>query len=400
MRNNVLNANAIFLLWTKSFCLDLHFMTAKQNIYFNNLDAFRFFAFLKVFLLHLPYSGKSSIIILLKSGGGLGVLFFFVLSGFLITFKACNEISSTQQFQAKRFFINRALRIWPLFFLVLIVVHLIPYDFLTQLGMHIIAHGYLPNPWYSFSFLENYRMIHLDNVPQTSPLSVFWSLCIEEHFYIVWILMFSFVSIHKIKYFLWFGIIIGVVSRFFEGNITHNQHVLSNDLITNLDLFCIGGLLGYAYIYNKVYLISIYRRISSKGKWVSIVFLMLAVLFFPWIRPTQGGNFWKSIFPFVYGVLFVIPIWYSLFANKRFLISKNQFLSKLGNLSYGLYVYHLIFIHILLKICQNNNIEINTTTTLVLFGLACFILSVGLSYLSYRYFESIFIKLKRKIRSE
>lgn len=374
-------------------------MVAKQNLYFNNLDAFRFFAFLKVFLLHLPYSGNSSFIKLVKSGGGLGVLFFFVLSGFLITFKACDEISRTQEFQAKRFFINRALRIWPLFFLILLVVHLIPYDFLSIIGMHTIKNGYLPNAWYSFAFLENYRMIILDNVPQTTPLSVFWSLCIEEHFYIVWILMFSFVSVRNIRYLLGLGLTVGVMSRFFESNFTHNQHVFSNDLITNLDLFCIGGLLGYAYTYNKVYLLSIYQRISSKVKWFLMVFLILAVLFFPWIKPTEEGDLWKSIFPLIFGVLFIVPIWFSLFANKKHLVSKNHFLSKLGNLSYGLYVYHLIFIHILLKICQNNNIKIDTSANLILFGLISLVLSYGLSYVSYKYFESYFIKLKRKIES-
>ena len=57
-----------------------------NKIRFHSIDALRFFAFFKVFLLHLPYQGDSSVFNYLKSGGGIGVYLFFVLSGFLITY--------------------------------------------------------------------------------------------------------------------------------------------------------------------------------------------------------------------------------------------------------------------------------------------------------------------------
>jgi len=54
--------------------------------YFHSIDSLRFFAFLKVYLLHLPIQGDFPIFSFLKSGGGIGVSFFFVLSGFLISY--------------------------------------------------------------------------------------------------------------------------------------------------------------------------------------------------------------------------------------------------------------------------------------------------------------------------
>jgi peptidoglycan/LPS O-acetylase OafA/YrhL len=57
-----------------------------EKRYFHTLDALRFFAFFKVYLLHLPEQGDFPLFEYLKSGGGLGVQFFFVLSGFLITY--------------------------------------------------------------------------------------------------------------------------------------------------------------------------------------------------------------------------------------------------------------------------------------------------------------------------
>ena len=58
----------------------------EQKRRFHTLDALRFFAFLKVYLLHVPLQGDFPIFSFLKSGGGIGVSFFFVLSGFLITY--------------------------------------------------------------------------------------------------------------------------------------------------------------------------------------------------------------------------------------------------------------------------------------------------------------------------
>ena len=97
----------------------------KKKIYFENLDGLRFFCFFSVFLYHSFHTEneiiKSSPIYKFVTeeifkNGNLGVNFFFVLSGFLITYLLIAEKKLNGQIDLKKFWIRRILRIWPLFY--------------------------------------------------------------------------------------------------------------------------------------------------------------------------------------------------------------------------------------------------------------------------------------------
>ncbi len=170
----------------------------QNRLHFHSLDALRFFAFLKVYLLHIPIHGDFPIFSFIKSGGGIGVSFFFVLSGFLITYLLVFEKQKTGKINIKNFLVRRSLRIWPLFYLMVIMVFLLPYEFKELIGFHMTPNGYEFDWKYSFSFLENYKALLMDAPPKTTPLSVFWSLCIEEHFYIFWLILLSLTPVKHI----------------------------------------------------------------------------------------------------------------------------------------------------------------------------------------------------------
>ena len=142
--------------------------------HFHSIDALRFFAFLKVYLLHIPLQGDFPVFGFLKSGGGIGVAFFFVLSGFLITYILSLEKLSERKINIKKFLFGRSLRIWPLFFLLVLIAYLLPYELKNSIGFHMLGGGYEFDWKYSFTFLENYKMLLADNYPKTTPLSVFW----------------------------------------------------------------------------------------------------------------------------------------------------------------------------------------------------------------------------------
>ena len=97
----------------------------KKRIYFENLDGLRFLCFLSVFFFHSFYTDSSelktsSVYHFVKVGifgnGNIGVNFFFVLSGFLITFLLLEEKKLRGQIKLKNFWLRRILRIWPLFY--------------------------------------------------------------------------------------------------------------------------------------------------------------------------------------------------------------------------------------------------------------------------------------------
>jgi peptidoglycan/LPS O-acetylase OafA/YrhL len=129
------------------------------KIHFHSLDAFRFFAFLQVYFLHLPLDNHFFIFSFLKQTGTIGVSFFFVLSGFLITYLLLKEKKKSGLIDAKKFMIRRIFRIWPLFFLVVITVFLLPDTLKDSLGLNLHIHGYEVDGRFSFTFLENYKMI-------------------------------------------------------------------------------------------------------------------------------------------------------------------------------------------------------------------------------------------------
>jgi peptidoglycan/LPS O-acetylase OafA/YrhL len=103
---------------------------ATKRVYFENLDGLRFLCFLSVFFFHSFHTDFDSIRATdtyhfikrdIFGNGNLGVNFFFVLSGFLITYLLIEEKNLNGQIDIKRFWLRRILRIWPLFYLCVII---------------------------------------------------------------------------------------------------------------------------------------------------------------------------------------------------------------------------------------------------------------------------------------
>src|SRR4051812_32969529 len=133
---------------------------------FHSFDALRFFAFLKVFFLHIPVATFAAFNFV-KNGGGTGVTFFFVLSGFLITYILLSEKAVTKNINLKSFYLRRILRIWPLYYLILGIAFLTPY-FVSQFHLSASGEGYEPNWLMSVFYLENYQMIRMNDHPNVS----------------------------------------------------------------------------------------------------------------------------------------------------------------------------------------------------------------------------------------
>src|SRR5688500_3290557 len=111
----------------------------KEKIFFPNLDSLRSIAFLLVFFQHGFYNffknfeGESyltdRLIAFLFLNGGSGVRIFFVLSGFLITYLILKEVRDNGKLNLGYFYLRRTLRIWPLYYAVVIFSFLV-YPFL------------------------------------------------------------------------------------------------------------------------------------------------------------------------------------------------------------------------------------------------------------------------------
>ena len=365
-----------------------------NKIRFYSIDALRFFAFFKVFLLHLPIAGNFPIYAYLKSGGGIGVYFFFVLSGFLITYLLVFEKQSSNTINFKRFLVRRSLRIWPLFFLWVGIVFLLPYSFKENIGLHLNSGGYELN-WASFFFMENYLMLIHDSFPRTTPLSVFWSLCIEEHFYIFWLISLFFIPIKHLFKFLLATIILAWVCRIVEPMVFNNQLISTNDVFTNLDLFAIGGILGYFTVVNYKGISEFIKKIPLFYQWFVVVMSLVMVVFqndiLPYLPHSVFNIFRPTIIAIVFTILLVLFV-----SNDSKIKIKNKIFNYLGTISYGLYVYHIVVIHVLIHFSSQLQIHLDSAINLWIFAITSLMLSIGISSLSYHFFELPFLKFREK----
>jgi peptidoglycan/LPS O-acetylase OafA/YrhL len=157
--------------------------------HFLALDGLRGVAVLLVVLAHA--SQKRLLAENFKFSGELGVIVFFVLSGFLITHLLLEERTRTGQISLTKFYVRRTLRIWPLYFAVLgVYIFVLPLFFDPDNFRSIYEADSLRDHYYLLSyplFLQNYLLSGSDF--HYNGLRVFWSLAVEEHFYLFWPLL-------------------------------------------------------------------------------------------------------------------------------------------------------------------------------------------------------------------
>jgi peptidoglycan/LPS O-acetylase OafA/YrhL len=361
--------------------------------HFHTFDALRFFAFLKVFLLHLPVPDNFPVFNFLRSGGGIGVAFFFSLSGFLISYILIKEKVNEGKIDLWKFFIRRGLRIWPLYYLLVILIFVLPFSIKNTIGLE--GGGYELDWRYSFSFLENYKMIIMDSFPKTSPLNVFWSLCIEEHFYLLWMVVISLLPLKKLPHAFVFFIVLANLYRLFIQPLYHNSLILSNDLISNLDLFAMSGLVAYFVVTKYEEFIRFINSIPNGVKSCFVVLVIGTVVYQDTLFPA-GNPIIAIVRTTITALLFALLISIFIPPDSKLRIGDGNLLSRLGKISYGLYVYHIIFIHVLLQYYQAHHLALENWPVLFGYIAITFGATIVISYLSYRYFEMPILKLRER----
>jgi peptidoglycan/LPS O-acetylase OafA/YrhL len=170
--------------------------SAKKSVFFENMDSLRAIAALAVIFYHMSlwfkfpeeiiYTYLKQLLTFGRVGGSLGVTFFFVLSGFLITYLLFLERENNGKVDIPKFYMRRVLRIWPLY-LFTIFVGFVIYPFTEKLsGVNYNETGSLV---LYLIFGANFDPIYF--VGSRNPiLGVQWSVAIEEQFYLIWPLLF------------------------------------------------------------------------------------------------------------------------------------------------------------------------------------------------------------------
>jgi len=316
------------------------------------LDSLRFGAFLMIFFHHtLPWATHAY----------LGVDFFFVLSSFLLTLLALKEIETTGSFSKINFFMRRALRIFPLYFLILIF-SFVALPFLAKAFNFDIT---LPQKEYLYwFFLSNY-----DYSNSLFALKFLWSIAVEEQFYLIFI-AFSFLFAKR----LWIFIALLLLSYLgFMFYATQNGISTYSHTITHFSNFAMGVL--------GAYLLKL-QKLKTKHAFLMTILSFSALFFF---KNEITFHLVLSIF-FSSLILSFIPISHYLKDYKLFKVTEY-----LGQYTYGLYIYSGFIITFGIKFISIDNIYLSMLVKLALL--------IPVAIASYHLFEKKFLRLKSGFRN-
>ena len=374
-------------------------MASKQHspgkTYFDNLDGLRFFCFLSVFLFHsfhteIPAVKESGVFQFVKfslfGNGFLGVNFFFVLSGFLITYLLIKEKQRNGQIHIVNFWIRRILRIWPLYFACVF------YGFVIFPYTKIMA-GAQPdesaNFWYYLGFISNFDYIN-KGLPDSPGLGVLWSVAIEEQFYLVWPVILSLFAVRK----FWIPLVTilagSLVFRALNDEYKlHEMHTLS----------CIGdmalGGLGAWLILEK-------NRFAEKMRTIPRYVIVLMYVAFAFVFLFRDdymlSTYWLRVFErLIISAIMLFIILEQCYAENSFYKMGNfKTVSRLGLVTYGLYCIHFIIISLFVGVSKKLGTNTGTWQVVLMEPAVSLVLTIIVSFISFKYFETPFLKLKER----
>jgi peptidoglycan/LPS O-acetylase OafA/YrhL len=293
------------------------------------LDALRALAVLAVLLSHFTlFTRRVWGAIQIVDLAGFGVRLFFVLSGFLITgilLRAkdyCENGQSSAGYELRQFYARRLLRIFPLFYLVLALA--------AFLAIAPVRESW---PWH-VSYLTNFLLFSRG---WDGAINHFWSLAIEEQFYLVWPWVILLADRRKLPGLILATITIGPVFRLLCGFLTSNDRTPILPF-SCLDTLGVGALLAF---YNSLPRSEASRRypLGKLGLYSGLIliasFLLLAGL-------NRGRLFQTVVFDMGAALTCGWIVWSASFGFSGWLgkFLESKLLIYLGTISYGIYVYH------------------------------------------------------------
>lgn len=384
-----------------------------SKVYFPGMNGIRFFAAFSVIFHHIEQTkfwindpGQNNFphlwnTMICDNIGHKGRIIFFVLSGFLITYLFLAEINKTGTLNLRKFHTRRALRVWPVYILVVIIA----FTFIPA-TTNIFHHNGVSfnselhqNFWVKFAIvglmMANFARFLFEPILGVTQL---WSIAVQEQFYLVWPFLTRFFK-KSFPVFVSAFILVKVFLEIAMKVYAENYTMFPNSVITPerlstmirwwdvfaVDQLAIGALCAYILIYKKDKILNVIYNPVFTGATI----LLYIYLFF--VRVDFYGH------TFVEGLIAAV-IMMNISTNMKFPVKlENKFLNYMGNISYGIYLFHNIsIITILNLIIYHTDFQGNVLMFNVVLYTGSIILTIGLSAISYKYVENYFLKLKSK----
>jgi peptidoglycan/LPS O-acetylase OafA/YrhL len=276
------------------------------------------------------------------------------------------------------------LRIWPLYFLLVFLAFFILPNIsvftLPGFTKEALHGGFLLKLFLYLIFVPNLALLLMGTIPYVSHT---WSVGVEEQYYVVWPIILKYFKKYRLLVMLGIIFLYLFAVKITELNCTEfipHRAIINAFLINfNIDCMAIGGVFAILLFQKSNAL----KFLFSSYFFYSVVILVVSLLLI--------GVTFSYLNAEIYALLFGIII-LNFAANDKIKISlENKVLNYLGNISYGLYMYYSIGIVLALVICM----KINFISNWLSYPLS-FIFTIIIASLSYKYFETFFLKYKTK----
>lgn len=374
-------------------------MKSEDRIYFKGLDGLRAIGALCVLIGHIELSKQSlglnnllEIPYFKYTSGHLGVILFYVLSGFLITYLLLKEKAKNGAILIKEFYFRRVLRIWPIYYLSIILLffilpNFISFDYFGKPDLNNLP-DILPSFLIYFFMVPNLVSFGIMGLGAGFQLG---SVGIEEQFYFLWpwlIKWFKNILIPLVFILILIPLMPHICDytslHFFQANSKTFLFLKQlGDFFNYFKINCmaLGGLFAWLFFKNKTSFLNI---LYSRPIQLTALFMGLG----GWIIGFHLPLFTDEVYALFFGIIIL-----NTATNPNKIISFDYRLTNyLGKISYGIYVYHWIIIYFVLDWIvpyRENNIFFNTIIYISATGL-----TILIAHLSYFYFELWFLKLK------
>jgi peptidoglycan/LPS O-acetylase OafA/YrhL len=337
--------------------------------YIPELQGLRGLAVLAVVIYHCHPRLEGTWIAYASLWGWAGVNLFFVLSGFLITSILLESRDKPRYF--RNFYGRRALRIWPVYVLVLIVVYLeAPWFVGTSVRTAVIT-----APWLVYVFFVQ-NLFHLTLPAAIGPT---WSLAIEEQYYFLWAPTVRFLR----RPWILAGVLAGALITSPLLRMSHFAWITPTHTLTHLDGIAWGSLLA----------LGLYALPISRRAWLWMGLAAIPMGFLAAATVAGGTAFLDSALSVGFAGSVLASIASTGARNPLNIVLRRGPLAFYGRISYGLYMTHIIvFIYFGWFDLRMDRYGITGNLAVVAFRLVA---STALATALWYGFESQILKLKR-----
>jgi peptidoglycan/LPS O-acetylase OafA/YrhL len=374
--------------------------------FFPALDGLRAVAVLLVFIQHYGELQVPPSI----TYGWAGVDIFFVLSGFLITGILYDTRNSVHRF--RNFYVRRTLRIFPLYYGVLLLALLLNpiFHWAWHPAWYLwpIYLGNYARFWYLGDFLRDPVVVdHLRAQAHFAPhfvarLGHFWSLAVEEQFYFVWPFVVFYVKDRKFLRNLCAAVFVLALLARIVCAMTLPASLLQAEFLyrvtpLRVDALLLGGFLALVLRGAEIGSIAKFARPVMAGVFAIFCFLQglhffVYRSFFPASGTVHGMNtIGFSLIDLVAGAVLLLAIDSKTLVYR--LLSGKQ-LRRLGQMSYGFYVFHDIPHDAYYRLAHLVVGDHHGRRLILACAVIAFLGTLALSYLSFRFYEAPFLRLK------